>query len=357
MLEDYIFKVILIVGVILSVLCMIGNIIFGFPLSVNIKWILLILICIASIILAKKNSIKENVKFIFFLFIIICFIPIGWFQSGGSANNTIAYVFIVLISITYLFDSWKRSLLIFLHIFMFTGLHILEYLRPDLMNVYAAQTQFLDRLLQIPLTLYVAYLLIKKFAIAYNDKKKNQEKYSKELEKANQQLKVYATYDDLTGVYNRRIFDENLNTIINNNQGSDVEKAYIALIDVDYFKNINDTYGHLTGDQILKSFANQARQVIVPPNVLARWGGDEFSLFYYGDIDDVLSKLDLLRVYIDNVGMSAGIKVTFSIGITDLRQNDSIKDILRRADEALYATKAKGRDGITTDFKSMSNVT
>lgn len=352
MLEDYILKVILIVGIILSILSIGGNIVVGFPLSINIKWIILTIMCIVTFLLVKRKRLKESVKLIFFVFIIVCFIPFGWIDSGGSSNNTIAYVFILLIGITYLFDSWKRSILIFLLISMFTGLHILEYLRPDILKVYATQSQFLDRLLQIPLTLYAAYWLIKKFAIAYNYEKKKQEEYSKKLEDANRKLNSYATYDDLTGLYNRRIFDDNLNMLIDNSQGNNIEKAYIALIDVDHFKQINDTYGHLVGDEILSSFAKLAKEEIHLPNLLARWGGDEFSLLYYGNSDEVIGKLELLQIYIDKVGRLKDIKATMSIGVTDIRYDDTVKDLLRRVDEALYETKAKGRNGITTDFKN-----
>lgn len=352
MLEDYILKVILIAGVILSGLCIVGNIIIGLPLSLNIKWTILILMCILALILIRRNSIQEKVKFIFFLLIIVFFIPFGWIDSGGSANNTIAYVFIILISIIYLFDSWKRSFLVFIHISMFTGLHILEYLRPDLMKVHPSQSQFLDRLLQIPLTLYASYLLIKKFAVAYKREKRKLDEYSRKLEEANCKLRVYATYDELTGVYNRRIFDENLNILIDNNQDGDIEKAYMALIDIDYFKEINDTYGHLVGDQILKSFGKMASEAIKSPNILARWGGDEFALLYYGDIDAVMGKLELFQSYIDveKVGKLADIKATLSIGITDLRNNDTVQDVLKRVDEALYKAKANGRNKITKDI-------
>lgn len=355
MLEDYIFKVILIVGAFLSGLCIIGNLIFGFPLSVNIKWIVLIIVCILALILINIDKIKEKIKFIFFLLIIICFIPFGWIDSGGSDNNTIAYIFIILISITYLFDSWKRSFLIIIHISMFTGLHILECLRPDLINVHSAQSQFFDRLLQIPLNLYAAYWMIKKFAIAYNYEKRKQDEYSKKLEVANHKLKFYATYDDLTNVYNRRIFDENLNTLINKNQDTIIENAYIALIDIDHFKEINDTYGHLVGDKILKSFANMASEAIGSPNILARWGGDEFGLLYYGATNDVISKLQLFQSYINKVGKSAGMKVTLSIGITDFRDNDTVKILLRRVDEALYESKSKGRNRITKNLGKVFN--
>lgn len=355
MLEDYIFKVILIVGALLSGLSIIGNIIIGFPLSINIKWIALIIVCILAIVLINIDKIKEKIKFIFFLLIIICFIPFGWIDSGGSNNNTIAYMFIILISITYLFDSWKRSILIIIHISMFTGLYIFEYFRPDLINVHSTQSQFFDRLLQIPLTLYASYWMIKKFAIAYNYEKEKQYEYSKKLEAANHKLKLYATYDDLTGVYNRRIFDENLNALINKNQDTNIENAYIALIDIDHFKEINDTYGHLVGDKILKSFANMASKAICYPNILARWGGDEFGLLYYGESKDVVSKLELFQSYINKVGKSAGMKVTLSIGITDLRHKDTVKTLLRRADEALYESKSKGRNRITKNIESMFN--
>lgn len=238
---------------------------------------------------------------------------------------------------------------------MFTGLYIFEYFRPDLINVHSTQSQFFDRLLQIPLTLYASYWMIKKFAIAYNYEKEKQYEYSKKLEAANHKLKLYATYDDLTGVYNRRIFDENLNALINKNQDTNIENAYIALIDIDHFKEINDTYGHLVGDKILKSFANMASKAICYPNILARWGGDEFGLLYYGESKDVVSKLELFQSYINKVGKSAGMKVTLSIGITDLRHKDTVKTLLRRADEALYESKSKGRNRITKNIESMFN--
>lgn len=291
----------------------------------------------------KQTSKKELVKFLFFIFIILFFIPIGWFDSGGTANNTIAYVFIILISITYLFSSKKRTILIITLIGTFTGLYILEHFRPDLINSHSSDSQFWDRLLQIPLTLYASFYLIKQFATAYTTEKNKQEQYSVQLKEANYKLHALATFDSLTNVNNRRIFDDYLQALLSDEEITE-SNIYVALLDIDNFKKINDTYGHLIGDDLLVSFAEKAREIILTPNILARWGGDEFAIIYFGNEDIVKSKMNDLLVTIRNIGKTKNLDSTISIGLTRLKPLDTVIDLLSRADLALYEAKSNGRN-------------
>lgn len=345
MFEDRIYRILLITGIGLSTFCIIGNILIGLPPIINIKWITLVIVAVAALYSMNYPILKEKVKFLCFFVVILIFIPLGWFDSGGSANNTIAYVFFLLISITYLFNGKRRSFLVFTLIVIITGLYLLEYLRPDLKLEYSAESQLMDRLIQIPLTLYVTYYLIKKFATAYNTEKHKQEKYSKELLEANEQLNKLATFDSLTNVNNRRIFDEHLHHLIEeDNIPSDV---FVALLDVDKFKTINDSYGHLIGDELLIDFSKIAIEIISPPHVLARWGGDEFGIIFFGNKDAMIEKMNSLRLHIQKIGQAKNLDTSISIGVTNLRSTDTVKDLLRRADLALYETKINGRNNIT----------
>ncbi|GMQ58078.1 hypothetical protein AN1V17_24730 [Vallitalea sediminicola] len=344
MLEDRIFKSILKTGIALSAICIIGNIIFKFPLIINTKWIFLIIICFLALHYeTKETSIKERVKFSYFIFIILFFIPVGWFDSGGTANNTIAYVFILLICITYLFNSKKRTILVIMLIATFNGLYIFEHIRPDLINSYSSDSQFWDRLLQIPLTLYASYYLIKRFATAYTTEKNKQEEYSVQLKEANHKLHALATFDSLTNVNNRRIFDDYLQAILIDEEIIEAD-IYVALLDIDNFKKINDTYGHLIGDELLVSFAEKAREIIIAPNMLARWGGDEFAIIYFGNEDIVKSRMNDLLQTIRNIGKAKNLESTISIGLSRLKPLDTVIDILSRADLALYEAKSNGRN-------------
>lgn len=98
-LENRIFKIILWTTIMASCICIVGNYIFGFPLNINAKWIALILVSGFSLRMIKKSQkYLPSLRLFFFLFIILVIIPFGWIDSGGSDNNTIAYVFLLLSS-------------------------------------------------------------------------------------------------------------------------------------------------------------------------------------------------------------------------------------------------------------------
>ncbi|MCL2876716.1 MAG: diguanylate cyclase [Betaproteobacteria bacterium] len=157
-----------------------------------------------------------------------------------------------------------------------------------------------------------------------------------------------ATTDSLTGVSNRRHFLQQLDAELAR-QRRHGEKASILMTDLDFFKHINDEYGHATGDAVLSHFVHIVRQTVRRSDIIGRLGGEEFAILLPGDGTGGACELAerLRRNFESNpthIGNTA-IACTVSIGISDLRPDDMTADVpLHRADEALYAAKAGGRN-------------
>ena len=162
-------------------------------------------------------------------------------------------------------------------------------------------------------------------------------------------LKEQAATDPLTGLYNRRQFE------ILAYQALQTSHRYgtpysVGMIDIDFFKKINDTYGHEAGDIVLKQLADVMRNTVRKADVVARYGGEEFVLFF-SNTPPENSKIAMEHIReavekMDPVVDDKVIHVTISSGISDC-QSDDLNTLIKQADEALYASKENGRNQIT----------
>ncbi len=169
-----------------------------------------------------------------------------------------------------------------------------------------------------------------------------------ELEAARQQLQHLAEQDPLTGSYNRRKFNERLD------QEFSRSKRYkhplsLAMIDTDHFKTINDTYGHVVGDKVLKNIADTISQCVRNSDIVARIGGDEFCvLFPETDSESAMKALqkiclDIERISVMRIPQAMG--VSCSIGLSCVDENCPDADrLFLNADKALYQAKAMGKN-------------
>jgi diguanylate cyclase (GGDEF)-like protein/PAS domain S-box-containing protein len=159
-----------------------------------------------------------------------------------------------------------------------------------------------------------------------------------------QQYKERAIKDGLTGVFNRQYFfdlmkEEYYKAVENDNSLS------VIMFDVDNFKSINDNYGHLVGDQVLKAIADSVNQVIRDFDIFARYGGDEFVVGLPGtealaaDKVAVRIKDNINQIRIEN---EKNLKISCSIGIITLKNEKSIENLIDKADKALYSCKNDG---------------
>jgi diguanylate cyclase (GGDEF)-like protein len=155
----------------------------------------------------------------------------------------------------------------------------------------------------------------------------------------------------LTGAFNRRCIMRMLDEEIAR-AGRSGTPCSIALIDLDWFKRINDTYGHPTGDEVLRTFAISMFANIRSIDRFGRYGGEEFLLVLPDlSVDAAARALDRLRAIIADLDWSAfspSMNVTISAGVAALRPNESPDTFLARADSALYAAKAKGRNRVAS---------
>jgi diguanylate cyclase len=172
-----------------------------------------------------------------------------------------------------------------------------------------------------------------------------------ELKAAYQRIEELAELDELTGSYNRRCIMRLLDAEIEKSRQTATPCA-IALIDLDWFKRINDAHGHPVGDEVLRTFAITIFANIRPADCFGRYGGEEFLLLLPGMDGDAASRmLDRLRGIVADLDWSAfspGMRVTISAGVVTLRDNDTADTFLVRADSALYSAKAQGRNRIAT---------
>jgi diguanylate cyclase len=170
-----------------------------------------------------------------------------------------------------------------------------------------------------------------------------------ELKAAYKRIEELAELDELTGSSNRRSIMRMLGEEIDR-AGRDGSPCSIALIDLDWFKRINDAYGHPTGDEVLRTFSITMFANIRSVDRFGRYGGEEFLLVLPDmDGDNAVRALDRLRMIIADLDWSAfspGMQVTISAGVATLRPNENPDTFLARADSALYAAKARGRNRI-----------
>lgn len=167
---------------------------------------------------------------------------------------------------------------------------------------------------------------------------------NRELERLNQELELQASRDSLTGAYNRMKFDWFLDNEIKRCVRY-ARTMTLAMLDIDHFKSVNDRHGHAGGDAALRQLVKLVQTHIRESDVLARWGGEEFMiLFIETSLDESQQVSEKIRQRIESHTFDVVGSLTCSIGLTQMRQDDTPESLNDRVDEALYEAKRNGRN-------------
>lgn len=169
-----------------------------------------------------------------------------------------------------------------------------------------------------------------------------------ELKKKNEMLRILSTTDELTGVYNRRYVIEMLGEITRNIRNGACERYFLLMIDIDDFKYINDTFGHATGDFVLRSICECIKKSAGEDATLARYGGDEFLVIFDSvEIETVKEKGKKIKEMVSEILKEKNYVVSFSGGVAVIDKDNTIVDeILTNADNLLYTAKENSKKHI-----------
>ncbi len=174
----------------------------------------------------------------------------------------------------------------------------------------------------------------------------------KELADSKASLEVMIERDDLTGVGNRRFLTQMLKQEKSRCDRSGAPFC-VAMLDLDFFKKVNDTYGHAAGDKVLKVFSLVAQDGLRRIDYFGRYGGEEFMLIMADTpMKGARTKAERLRANVEHTrhaDVDPDLKQTVSIGLAEYRHGESIEDIQQRADKALYKAKSGGRNRVEID--------
>ncbi len=188
----------------------------------------------------------------------------------------------------------------------------------------------------------------------------NKEEFEKkiaELEAEVLSLEKNLIHDHLTGLKTRKFFEEEASTFLDivdrpedtrRKQWFGFRNVSIILFDIDYFKKVNDTYGHDIGDEVLKLISKTIAGSLREGDTASRWGGEELMVLLLGATEnDAIKKAEEIRELISNLSFSVpGLRVTISSGVVSSEEGVGLSELIKRADEALYKAKENGRNRV-----------
>ncbi|MHB1252299.1 MAG: diguanylate cyclase [Acidimicrobiales bacterium] len=157
-----------------------------------------------------------------------------------------------------------------------------------------------------------------------------------------------AIHDNLTGLYNRVSLEDLMQHHLKIDDGYSPSQVAVLMIDVDHFKAINDSLGHLRGDQVLRAVAHAITQSVRPEDLVFRFGGEEFLVLLAGvDVTVAMLAADRIRTHVSGLATTVP-SVTVSVGVALRHPREGLEALIARADDALYRAKLKGRNRVET---------
>ncbi len=168
------------------------------------------------------------------------------------------------------------------------------------------------------------------------------------LEDANKELEILASTCTLTGIYNRRIFEEMLVEDIALFQKYPIKKSSLIFMDIDHFKNVNDEYGHIKGDEVLVGFSKTVGLELRSSDIFARWGGEEFIILLKNtSLKIAEEKAEKLRIKIATKEIAC-VNITCSFGVVEIDKTSTMESIIKQADDMMYLAKEQGRNRVVS---------
>ena len=299
---------------------------------------------IFSCVMLKKGKIKTYIISTFgaiFGMMILAVICLGW--EFGFQQYCIGFVASLIFTDFYMSRKRKITkrtiLIVVLNVMIYFGLRLWTYEHPYIYkidDIWLSRGFFMINSL-LGFAFLIGYSLI----------------YTNTVRKLENSLREMANVDPLTGICNRRKMHQILKNSLEHNVSIPYQ-AVVVMMDVDFFKKVNDTYGHDVGDEVLLSLAHllYEKQEKTTGFHVSRWGGEEFLVFYerYNKTEEqIFEEFDSLRKQIQDMTVTVGnkeINITVTMGAAFYKEGEVIQNLIKRADDNLYEGKKTGRNKV-----------
>lgn len=301
---------------------------------------------IFACVMLKKGKIKAYILSVFggiFGMMILAVICLGW--EFGFQQYCIGFVASLIFTDYYMSRSrkiTKRTIaIVTFNVLLYFVLRLWTYEHPyvyEIDNVWLARGFFMMNSL-LGFAFLIGYSLI----------------YSSTVCRLENSLREMANIDPLTGICNRRKMHQILKNSLEHRENGPYQ-AVVAMMDVDLFKKVNDTYGHDAGDEVLLSLAHMLyeKQEKIPGFCVSRWGGEEFLVFYekYSkNKEEIIRDFDSLRKQIQDKVVNVDnkeIQITVTMGLAFYEDGENIQNLIKLADDNLYEGKKAGRNRVVS---------
>ncbi len=351
-LKHRIFNITAAVAIVVALIVGIENLFLNLSPLLNISIFVYTMLMILIYYLSRLKCILEPSITAACILLILIFTPASWIFNGGTdggAHYTVMFYGLVICAIC---SDWKRNLFIFLLVLIVIGLGIFEYFYPQ--QIYYIDKRILryfDVISSMVITIGLTILLFLVYIRNYDHERARVLQYSQLLEEM-------AITDGLTGLFNHSYIYKLLEDIIIDSRRNP-DKLSIIMLDLDYFKNINDTFGHEFGNKVLVEVASSLKNNIRSSDLAGRYGGEEFIVICPGiGVQEASALAQRLITEIENLIIGDGIKVTLSGGVAelDLDIDDTAISFIEKADDALYQAKRMGRNRIAEYINTRGRV-
>ena len=293
---------------------------------------------------ARTEKDRQDIILAFCVGVNIVFLPMLYLTSGGI-HSAIPLYFIIGIVISILLLNGSRLVVVLtIEIIMYCTIFILSYIEPKTVThfITIGDERFYIVALGCVLTGFAIGSVLRIMASRFEAERKKASNLVTKLEDL-------TTHDMLTGAYNRRFLISYIEDCIERVESGCLDSFSIIIYDLDHFKNVNDTYGHLTGDEVLKSFSNVLRSIMRSSDIVARYGGEEF-IVVMPTANDVAAfrRAEQIRSKVETTTLSDDIKgrVTVSGGVATYDSSLTVEKLIEIADKNLYLAKEQGRNRI-----------
>ncbi len=344
-LKERLSLIFFIAGFFLAIVAFLTTFFLGMGLWLNIPNLLIIAMCVFLPFLFPNDFTVLGTRVLYFVAYI--YMPITYFINGGHNGVGVLFFLMMVIYSAFFFEGKRLVYTLVSLMVVYSGSILVGYYYPSLIIFYSDElTKVTDTIMSMIMVSVVLSIISNSIFRSYNFEKNHVYQLMNELEERNVKLETLSNTDQLTEVYNRRFFMEKLQIAFDDYFESRMN-FYVMMIDLDDFKRINDSNGHLYGDEILKLVANGIQSCLREHDIVSRYGGEEFSVIIaHSNEENGIIIAERIRNTIEKLKYRNEYCVTVSIGIVKNSDSDSLLGILKRADDFLYLAKDKGKNRV-----------